>query len=210
MATRLSVYNGALRILSERKLGSLTEDRKPRRVLDGIWDDNFIRYVLQQGQWKFAKRTIQANYDSAVTSDFGYQYAAEKPSDWLRTVAIATDEFFRSPLIDYSDERGYWWSNYQTIYVQHTSDDSLYGGDLSAWPETFTQYAESQLAEKACMAITGNASKLQMVQRETKILLGDARSKDALDGPPSFPPMGSWARARLGGRSFKNTILTTT
>ena len=33
---RLDVYNGALRRLGSRRLASLTENREPRRVLDGF------------------------------------------------------------------------------------------------------------------------------------------------------------------------------
>lgn len=207
MATKLSVFNGAMRLLGERKLLTLTDDRKPRRVLDGIWDDGFVRYVLQQGQWKFAKRTIQANYDPAIEPDFGYQYAIEKPSDWLRTVAIATDEYFRAPLLRYSDEKGYWFCDYTTIYAQIISDDEEYGGNLSLWPETFTQWAESYMAVRAEPGISGNETKLASLKRESKQLLTDARSKDAMDGAPGFAPAGSWVRSRMGRSRHPNIVV---
>ena len=206
MATKLGIYNGCLHRLGERKT-TLTEDRASRRKLDTIWDDGFVKYILQQGQWKCAIRTVQINYDPSVTPDFGYLKAAEKPSDWLRTIGIATDEYFRNPLLRYSDERGYWFSDYETIYVRYISDDENYGGDLSSWPETLNQFAQAYMAVRACQSITGNDSKLVKLERDAKRLLSDARSKDAMDGAPSFPPAGSWVRARLGGRRHPNIVV---
>ena len=39
MASKLSIYNGALRAIGERRLASLTEDRASRRELDDAYDD---------------------------------------------------------------------------------------------------------------------------------------------------------------------------
>ena len=67
MPSQLSIYNGALSILGERKLASLTENREPRYKLDDVWGNDLIRRVLQMGQWNFAKRTIELDASPSVT-----------------------------------------------------------------------------------------------------------------------------------------------
>ena len=81
MPSKLSIYNGALTIIGERKLASLTENREPRYKLDEIWDNDMIDRCLQMGQWKFAKRTVELTASPSVTPSFGFQYAFEQPAD---------------------------------------------------------------------------------------------------------------------------------
>ena len=107
MTDRLSIYNGALMLAGERFLASLTEEREPRRLLDHVWDTGGLKACLEMGQWAFAMRTTQVDYDTSVEPGFGYHRAFVKPDDWVLTSAVCEDEFFRSPLLRYWDEAGY-------------------------------------------------------------------------------------------------------
>lgn len=204
MTDQLSLYNGALRVIGERRLASLSENREPRRLLDGVWDDGARRYCLEQGQWNFAARTIEIGYEPSVTPDFGYSRAFTKPDDWVRTMALASDEYFRNPIIGYEDNNGYWWSDYDTLYVKYVSDDSAYGLDLSLWPESFTKYVEHYLADEIVWPLTQNQQKKDKVEKDMERALKKARSLDAMNQPTQLPPMGSFASARLGGSWRRN------
>jgi hypothetical protein len=196
MPDRLSIYNAALGHLAERKLASLTEARGSRRSLDTVWDSGLIRYVLEQGFWNFATKTVEATYSPSVEPDFGFVRAFDKPSDWVRTAQVSGDSYFSYPLDHHLDERGYWWADLDTIYVRYISDAEDYGSDLSLWPETFTRYVEAYLAFRSADKITGSASKEERMEKLTKKLLIDARSKDAMNQPKQFPPKGTWVNAR--------------
>lgn len=199
MSSRLDLYNGTLLALGSRKLASLTENREPRRVLDSIWDRGWVKTVLSAGQWKFATRTAQLDYTPSIEPDFGLSRAFDKPTDWVRTVALCADEFFKEPLIDYNDEGDYLYADIDTVYAKWVSDDSEVGGDLSRWPENFTRYAEIWAAHEACERLTqGRTKKIDLADR-MKTLLDKASSTDAMDGPTQFLPPGSWSRARHGG-----------
>lgn len=200
MTTQLSVYNNALIILGERKLDSLSENRKPRRVLDTIWNGDFIKECLEGANWNFASRTIRSEYNTAISPDFGYQYAHNKPDDWVRTSAMSGDEYLLDPLQAYNDEAGYWWTNLETVYIKYVSDDADYGSDLAAWPESFTKYAEMKLASKACFVISQSRERAAELDAKAEKLLRNAASKDAQNEPPKFPPTGRLLRARGGGR----------
>lgn len=195
--TKLSLYNGALRLLGERRLSSLTEDRPARYYLDAAYDDGFIDYILEQGQWNFATRSIEATNDETIDPDFGYQYAFSKPTDYVRLAALCTDEYYRCPLNDYSDEQGYWFCDYDVLYIKYVSNDTDYGADMSLWPQTFVRYAQAELADRVKEEITGNDGKYDRIKKALKDARVDARSKDVMSRPVRFQPAGTWVKARM-------------
>lgn len=199
MTTQLSLYNNALvKHLGERKLSSLSENRKSRRVLDLAWDADFVNGVLEDGFWNFATRTIESNYDTDIDPSFGYKYGHEKPSDWVRTSALSLSDFFGDPLVAYNDEAGYWWVDQPIIFVRYVSDDAAYGGNLASWPESVSDYAELKLASLACMSITQDKGLKNELEAKADRQLKIAKGRDAMNDPVKFPPTGSWVRARRG------------
>lgn len=199
MTTRLDIYNGALRILGERRLASVTENREPRRLLDDVWDADAIKTCLEQGQWKFAIRTVEQTYEPSIEPDFGYQRAFTKPTDLVRVVGLSAEPYFNNPLTRYVEEAGYWFCDYDTIYVRYVSGGNDYGRDLSLWPDSFTKYVEYYMAAEILPNLTGSQAKEERVSRDMKKALVEARSRDAMAGPTQFLPLGSWSRARLSG-----------
>jgi len=205
MATsRLEIYNSALIICGERILSSLTEERKSRRLLDHVWDNDGVRACLERGQWRFARRTVKFDYDTDLTTDFGYNRSFSKPTDWVATSAVCTDEFFTTPLIEYADEADYWYAEVDEIYVKYVSDDASFGGNLSLWPATFTDYVAAHFARKIVWALTQDNDKKDDVNEEEKNRLKLAKSNDSMVDPQKFPPPGNWSTSRYGGRSTRD------
>ena len=202
MATsQLTLYQGALRLLGQTDLEDLDEAREPRYILDDIWDENTRNFVLEQGLWNFAMRSAMIEDDTSITPDFGFRYAFAKPSDWVRTGIVCSDEYFRTPLtqMDFRDENGYWWSDIDPLYVQYVSNDSSYGNSLSLWPQTFVKYVEAYLAEQAAPRLFQTEEKIGVIRKLTLRRLLDARAKDGLNEGAGIFPSGSWAAARRGG-----------
>jgi hypothetical protein len=202
MATsKLAVWNGCLRLCRERKLSSLTENREPRRLLDDAWGDGSttgaVKACLEMGQWTFATRSAQIEYTPSIEPDFGYRRAFDQPSDMVRPVGICSDEYFNSPLLQYADERRYWYADLDTIYVRYVSNDSEYGADLSLWSEVFAKLVEAYLAREIVGSLTGGDS--ERVEKSFGMAKKEAQSLDAMNNPTKFLPMGSWSRARFGG-----------
>lgn len=203
MTDRLSLYNGALRICGERKLASLAENREPRRLLDDVWDGGAVDYCLEQGFWNFATRATQLDYDAGIDPEFGYKFAFGKPDDYVRTAAVCSDEFFNSPIVQYSDETDYWFCDLQTIWVKFISDDDAYGYNFGKWPQTFVLYAEHYLANSIAPKLTSSESKALKIEKGMKKALVDARSKDAMNEPAKFLPQGTWVGARYGRSGYR-------
>jgi hypothetical protein len=203
MATKLSLYNGALRLCKERKLASLSENREPRRLLDDAYGDGSttgaVKACLEMGQWTFATRTVMLDYSPSVEPDFGYRRAFDQPDDLVRVTAVCEDEHFNAPLLRYADERRYWYADLDTIYVRYVSNDDEYGADLSLWPETFVKLVEAYLAQEIVGNLTGaDSRRAEKAFKDAKL---EARSLDAMNKPTVFMPAGSWSSARRGGRS---------
>lgn len=200
MATdQLALYNIALLALGERRIASLTEDREPRHNLDAIWDrgDGAIKYFLEQGYWNVAIRAVQIDSSPSVTTSFGYVFGFDVPTDFVRLVQMSGGPRFSDPLIQYEREAALWFTDIDPIFVRYVSDDAAYGNDLSLWPETLTLWAGYWLATQLAPSLTNDID-MQKLEKRTNRYLIDARSKDAAQEPPRFPPLSSWARARFG------------
>lgn len=198
MTTRLKLYNGALLELGERELAALTDNTTSRTSLDRVWNSGLIDYVLGQGQWRWARRTSELAPAPAVTPDFGYRLAYEKPTDHVRTCGMFSDEYGQNPLTAYVFEQGYFFSDTEPVYLTYVSNDAQYGGDLSLWPEDFARYVEAYMAARICVRLTQDKGREADLEKKAKKLLLDAKGSDAQEGPTVFPPPGNFVRARLG------------
>ena len=202
-AQKLSLYNNGLAFISEGPLGSLTENRGPRRVLDRLWDSGAVRYCLEQGLWNFATRVAKLSYDPSIETSFGYRRVFRKPNDYVRTVAVNSDEYFRSLFTAYDDKGGFLYADIDDIFFAYVSDASEYGLDYTVWTENFKRYVEAYLGIRACKQVTGAEPSDKML-RELKKLESSARSKDALNLGSKALPTGTWVRARSSNFSREN------
>jgi len=207
MTTRLGLYNDALLLCGERFLASLTEEREPRRLLDHVWNNGWVKACLERGQWWHAMRTVRIDYDPSITYDFGYQRAFTKPPDWVMTSAVCSDEYFNTPLVQYADERANWYADIDPIFVKYVSSDAAFGGDLSQWPESFTAYAAAYGADRIINKLAGDRAdqvlKLRGADGKSGILassLHTAKGMAAMTQPTIKMAEGSWTRARRGRR----------
>jgi hypothetical protein len=188
--------------MGERPIASLSEPVKARRSLDVVWDDNGVRYCLEQGQWQFAMRTERIDHDPDVSVEFGYQFAFNKPDDWVLTSAFCSDERFHCPLPLYHDETDFWYSDTDPVYVRYVSDDAAYGGDLSRWPSTFCDYVATYFASKTVLDISASRDILAEITRPRTGLLDrallKAKNRAAMTQGAQRAAPGAWVMARAG------------
>ena len=156
-----------------------------------------IRYFLEQGYWNHAIRTSQIDSSPSVDPVFGFAFAFDLPSDYVRLVQIGTGENFTDPLIRYEIEAGFIHADIDPIFFRYVSDDADFGNDLSLWPESFTLWAGTWLGVQVAPTLKNDLD-LKELRKEEKRLKIDARSKVAQALPPRWPPLSSWARARHG------------
>ena len=204
--TQLKLYNDALLLAGERALSGLTESVETRRLLDQVWADGGVDSCLEEGQWEFAMRAVEIDYDTTVVPPFGYNRAFSKPSDWIRTSALCSDEFFRVPLTRYFDEANYWYSDLDLIYVRYVSNDSTYGKNLDIWPQSFVEFAAAHFANKLILKTTNDEARRKLFDNPEnprhsirgRALL-HAKSLCASSSAPQFIAQGNWTRSRTRG-----------
>lgn len=202
-ADKLAIYNGALRRLGSRELAALTENREPRRVLDGAWgSDGLVRNALERGEWNFALRSVEGAYSASIQPSFGFMRAFDKPDDFVRLASISSDEYFRHTLTDseYVDEAGFWFTDQDVIFIRFVSDGGEYGFNSAAWPEAFRDYLECDLAWLTCERLTNATGKRDRLERDRMNALKAAKSHDAMAEGVKFLRSGSWVKARAGYR----------
>ena len=196
MTTRLKLYNAALRICGERSLASLTESREPRHLLDDVWNDGGVNKCLESGFWIFAELFVRVDYDTEVTPAFGYNRAFSKPTDWVKTSGICSDEYFTAPITLYEDRNNYWYTSIDQIYVRYVSNGAAYGGDLSIWSSAFSDYVAAHFASQIIYQLTNDRKVRADVMALVKTRLTDAKNHNTSSKPPQFPATGRWVNSR--------------
>jgi hypothetical protein len=169
-------------------------------VLDSFYTKT-VAYCLERRFWNFGYRTVQINASTQIVPQFGYLYAFAIPSDWIRTRKFSSVPTLDPPLIQMSEQAGYWYTNITPIYVEYTSSDNSYGGNLGLWPESFADYVAARLARLACPRITDAQAKLMgpqgLIAEETRTYK-IANANCAMNEAVGFAPQSSWVRARRG------------
>jgi hypothetical protein len=201
--TQLSLYNGALLEIGERRLSTVTDNVESRRVLDDVWDEGAVDHCLKQGEWMFASRSQEIAKHISVTPSFGFANAFSIPSDHIRTIMLATDEYFQCPLTAFTSNfetaGQYWYADIDPLYVRYVSNDSGYGGDKSLWTTDFIQAVQTYLASRVCLRLTQNAERSRELKSASLQSFRNAATLSAMEGPPKSFPTSSFVRARLGG-----------
>lgn len=196
MADKLNVYNGALRLLGQEILPSLTEEGPSRRALDSAWQD-CGDYLLAKGLWNFAIRTVELAPDDGQTPIPGYDYSFAHPVDWVRTLAISQSSDFIEGLRDYEDQAGFWYCSATPIYLRYVSNDDAYGWNVTAWRQPFAKCFSAYLAFECGLPISNDKSNRNDIYTLYKGLLKDAKALDAVDERVRDKPAGRLTRSRM-------------
>lgn len=205
MTTKLGLYNGALRLCRERKIKTLTENRKPRRMIDTVFaDNNPVRFCLELSQWQFATKTVMLEPSADVEPDFGYKYAYEKDEDYVRPVAVAFDEYFYTPVTRYADEQDFLFADTNQLYLKYVSDAVDYGNNMGLWSPSFQHLVESFIASEIVGDLTNSTTLVNEVKAEFEKRKRNAQNKDGVNRPTRFSGPGGWNNARNYGSRDNN------
>ncbi len=197
MTTQLTLYNGALLLLSQPELAAVDEDKEARHVLDFWYEDkDGISACLEMGKWNFATRTSSLEYNPSLSPSFGLNRAFNKPDDWVNTIEVSADENFTLPMTDleFKDEHKYFFTTVDTMYIRYVSNGTSYGKDLNLWPQSFVNMVEAWLAWRISQRV--NPKKTTTAKKYFEDERKNARSKDALQEGIKFFPQTGWQRAR--------------
>lgn len=196
MADRLSVYRAAQRHIGTGRIASLTENNEARLAFDDVWAESGDR-MLAEGMWNFAIRAIELSYDTDYEPRFGYQYSFRQPDDYVRIVNMSTTGDYFGDHEDYEDERGYWFSSINPLYIRYVSNSTLYGWNVGAWTQPFVDALAALMAFKCALPLAndrGNRNDLLQIHQK---LLARAKVIDAVEEGVKRKPPGRLVQSRF-------------
>jgi hypothetical protein len=202
MATKLSLYNEALRAIGDLRLSSLTEDVEARYVLDDAWEDA-VEFVFTEGYWNFATKTAEITADTGQTPIPGFTFVFAKPAGWLRTITISNTSLFTEESV-YRDEGDRIYSNFDTLYIRYISSEKAVDDEIPNWPPSFARVVSACLAKECAERLSGAGAKAEALAGEYKDALATAKNKDALDQSKIVFRPGSWVRSMRGSSMIRD------
>jgi hypothetical protein len=112
------------------------------------------------------RSTTTPNVDPA----FGLAYGFTKPSDWIRTAGVCSDERFATPLIQYKDEAGYWYADITPIYVRYVSNDcGVRRGPVEVARHVRSVRRPRTSPSEIIFKLTSDKERVALVERELKL-----------------------------------------
>lgn len=204
MASKLQIYQGALRLLGPHQLAALTDARPERYKLDEMWD-GAVQYLLEQGMWNFATRYEELSTPASPADPFaGYRYAYSKPADFVRIVAISDNATFSGTFERYEVQQSYFYTDAEELHLRYVSNDASYGLDLTKWPQSFAKTLEAYLAFESGLPISGDRGNRNDMIGLYNDRLNRAKTLDAVDERVQWKKSGRWTRARTTQRTSRD------
>lgn len=192
---KTQLTNYALSKLGEEPLLLLTDDTKPARLMNRIFDQ--VRDAeLRRSRWKFSLKRVQliALVDAP---EWGYTTQYPLPADFLGLVQV--NDFYVRPL---SKQRGPWSleggllltdlpAPLKVRYVARITNTGLFD-------PLFVEALACKLAMEAGETLTQSETKRARAADEYKFALAEARRQDAIETTPDEMPWGTWLESREG------------
>ena len=146
---QLSIYNNALFLLGERKLATITENRKPRYDLDTIYDLGAVDYCLEIVKPVFATTTAVLTV-SAASPDHDLDNVFTLPTGFIDVVGVYSDSKLDQPVSRYIVDAGTLACEYSTIYLRYITNTIAIG----TWSPSFARVVSAYLAREYAETIS--------------------------------------------------------
>ena len=141
MASKVKIWNLALRFIGETPINSTTEDDDNADILSDIYDLS-RQAALRQFPWSYAWKPATLADDTSVDSP-DYEYAYSLPSDSLYIVRLiepgSTDE-------PYQIRDRHMHTDASEVYVEYVRDEEDTTKFDSLFVQAFAYYLASQIA----------------------------------------------------------------
>lgn len=189
MADAVQICNRALQRLGAKRITSLTQDVPNARSCNFAYEP--IRDAeLRAHTWSSAIKRAQLAEDSTEPL-FGKSARFALPSDFLRMLPldpVQNDNYF-----DYQIEAGYIYTNYTAPlnirYIYRLTSVTLMDSLLQ-------EAIAMRLALELCEEITQSNTKLDLLERDYKRVLREARRVNAIERVAQEPPEDTWVTVR--------------
>lgn len=143
MATKIQIWNKALRVLGLPRLATVTDNVPTAYECEDVWATAPYE-VLETGHWNFAIITLSSS--GTTTSPIpGYTHRHSLPSAWVRTFQVSTTADFGTEA-DHRTENGYIYAQTATLYIRYLASTKGADGSISEWPPSFCEAVALRMA----------------------------------------------------------------
>lgn len=188
MASVIGICNSALVKIGARTITSLTEGSKNANLCN----EQFAKLrdeVLRAHSWNFA--VARAKLGRLVEAPaFGFAYAYQLPSDFLRAVAIHDNP--GGGTVPYQIEGQRVLTDAEAIYLRYVRRIE----DPNAFDALFREALAYRVAAELAVPIAQSSTLHEQMQRLSDRAVRRARGVDAQENYPEPLPDGSWLTAR--------------
>lgn len=204
--TKLGLYKKAASFLATTPPASLSETTEVRVKLDNVYDDALLA-CLEMGNWKFAIKSALYEPDGDIDPGFGYQHVYPIMSDFVRLVAISSDERFKTEISDYQEENGYWYTDEPQLYLRWVSSHTSYGTNVGLFPANYARVVACYMAiESGLPILKSRGERNDLIAEFQNIILPRAKRLDAIDEPIKRRPAGSWSTSRFRNQAQRTYV----
>lgn len=185
MSSQVDICNRALIRLGADTITSITDNTKEARLLNILYDQ-VRRELLRLHPWNFAVKRVILASDPDSAPDFDFYYAFPLPSDCIRILKVANNDY------SYKIENGYMLSNVdapEVIYIADITDTSVYDS-------LFSTMFSLRLSSEIAYNLTNNSSLAAQLVDEYTRLKREAKLFDGQEGMPDQFDDGTWLDSR--------------
>lgn len=133
--TQLAIYNGALQLIGERRLNTLTDDVEVRYDLDNVWDLDPFDYCAEVVKPRFAVKTTSLTVTAGV---------ATLPAGFITMVGLFSDAELDQPITRFTRDGNTIVVDEDVVHLRYI--DGTYASDLSLWTPVFARVVMAYIA----------------------------------------------------------------
>jgi len=191
---KVEMANVALRMIGEKTITSFTQSNStPATAVNNIYNET-LAGLLAAGHWKFASVKVKLGRLSTAPA-YGFDYAYELPSDWVRTNSVSNNDAGTGTMIYREGQVGskrILESSAEDIYLDYVKLET----DPNIMTPLFRKALILALAQILSISLASSNVMEEQLSKKAKRALGHALSVDALGSTPETRPRGSWVDAR--------------
>ena len=178
MATKLSLFNGSLQLLGERRLLTDTDDVSTRLDLDALYDVDAVDYCLEIVKPRYATLLTQLT-GAAPGGDSGYAFEAPLPSDFIAmftlidgTPAIYRDDLEQSPITRIIRQSTNLLSDIEFPFIRYLIAHT--DPQLADMPPSFAKVVSAYMARELAWKYDPDAEEMIQTKLEQRIEVSKA------------------------------------
>jgi hypothetical protein len=190
MTSEVAICNSALAKVSNNRISSLTEGSTAGDLCNEMYARIRDR-LLRRHIWNFNKKRVKLA-QLATAPLFGWTYAYQLPSDWVRNIAVYPDSAGLNPTHAYEVEG-------RTILADHEDIYLVYGASITDPNDFDGMYREAlayALAVELAVPLAKSAALRDRMATAFEAYVMEAQTIDGQDDPPDYPPEPGWADVR--------------